>query len=118
VLIGCIGSLWGMFMIIVLCLPQEYPCTATNFNYSPLMLGSTLIYALLSWFYSARKWFKGAIINEQLMDLFVRGTIDKPSVDERVTDVESSEDMVVVSLMVHLAHNPLPTNDNDDLVSY
>ena len=83
VLIGCIGSLWGLFMIIVLCLPQAYPYTTNNFNYSPHMLGSILIYALLSWFYSARRWFKCTIVNQELMGEISSGSVvEQSSVDE------------------------------------
>ena len=100
VLIGCIGSLWGLFMIIVLCLPQAYPYTTINFNYSPHMLGSILIYALLSWFYSARRWFKCTIVNQELMgEINFGSVVEQSSVDHRVTDAESSEEMVVFSPM-------------------
>ena len=97
VLIGCIASLWGLFMIIVLCLPQTYPYTVINFNYSPLMLGSILIYALLSWFYSARRWFKSVM--------------EQPSVDDHVTIVDSSEEIVVVSPMAPHSANYQSTVD-------
>ena len=79
VLIGCIGSLWGLFMIIVLCLPQAYPYTTINFNYSPHMLGSILIYALLSWFYSAKRWFKCTVVNQELMGEINFGSVDEYS---------------------------------------
>ena len=45
-------------MVIVLCLPQATPITITNLNYSPVALGAVLLYALCSWFLSAKHWYK------------------------------------------------------------
>lgn len=56
---GWISVLWCLFMIIVLCLPQDTPITQNNMNYSPIALGFVLVGAWFSWMVSARNWFKG-----------------------------------------------------------
>ena len=58
------STLWGAFMVIILCLPQVYPINGSNINYSPLALGCVLAYAWLVWIFSARKWFRGAVVKE------------------------------------------------------
>jgi len=45
-------------MTIVLCLPQAGPPSSTNINYSPILLFAVLIYSMVMWFASARKWFR------------------------------------------------------------
>ena len=47
-------------MIVILCLPPSFPITFENFNYSPIALGVTLLYALAMWFCSAKYWFQCA----------------------------------------------------------
>ena len=59
---GWISSIWCLFMIIVLCLPQDAPISANNMNYSPIALGIVLVGAWFSWVVSARFWFKGTTI--------------------------------------------------------
>jgi hypothetical protein len=58
ILVGWIAALWALFMLVVLCLPQEQPVTLDNLNYSPVALGCILAYACASWMLSARKWFR------------------------------------------------------------
>lgn len=58
---GWISVLWCLFMIIVLCLPQDTPITKNNMNYSPIALGFVLVGAWFSWMVSARNWFKGTL---------------------------------------------------------
>ena len=57
---GWYGVFWGIFMLIVLSLPPTYPVTVDSFNYSPIVLALVVAYALISWFCSAKYWFKGA----------------------------------------------------------
>ena len=64
-------------MIAILCLPQVHPETINNLNYSPLALGCILIYALLSWFLSAKYWFRGAIIDKQLMEIAIENSVNE-----------------------------------------
>jgi hypothetical protein len=47
-------------MIVILCLPPSSPVTFENFNYSPIALGVTLLYALAMWFCSAKYWLQCA----------------------------------------------------------
>lgn len=56
-----IAIAWCAFMIIILCLPQTTPVTIDTMNYSPLMLGAVLAYALISWIVSARHWFRTSV---------------------------------------------------------
>jgi hypothetical protein len=58
ILVGWISVLWALFMLAILCLPQSQPVTLNNLNYSPVGLGCILLLAWVSWFVSARKWFK------------------------------------------------------------
>jgi len=58
VVVGAVGAMWGLFMTIVLCLPEEYPITVENLNYSPICLGAILLYAQVSWNLSAYKWYR------------------------------------------------------------
>ena len=73
-------------MISILCLPQVHPETINNLNYSPLALGCILIYALISWSLSARYWFKGAIINKQLMEIALKNNAaeDNIQIDDEI----------------------------------
>ena len=59
--IGWFSVFWGLFMLFILCLPSVYPISINNFNYSPIILGLILIYAITVWFCSAKYWFKGAL---------------------------------------------------------
>lgn len=69
IFIGWISILWCLFMIIVLCLPQDTPITINNMNYSPIALGIVLVGAWFSWVVSARFWFKGTFyMHDQLTD--------------------------------------------------
>lgn len=56
--IGAFSVCWGLLMISLLCLPSTYPITTININYSPLMLGAILFYAIVMWLTSAKNWFK------------------------------------------------------------
>jgi len=58
---GYVATAWCMFMIIILCLPQTTPVTIDTMNYSPLMLGAVLCYAVISWGVSARHWFRTSV---------------------------------------------------------
>ena len=63
-----VAFLWGLLMIIVLCLPSVYPVEISNLNYSPLALGAILIYALASWHLGAKRWFRGAAPSTLVID--------------------------------------------------
>ena len=61
---GYIAVAWASFMTIVLCLPQSYPVNVTTLNYSPLVLGGILFYAVVAWYLSAKYWYKTKIADE------------------------------------------------------
>lgn len=57
---GVISVLWALFMVLILCLPQQSTDeNANTLNYSPVMLGGVLLFAWIWWLLSARKWFRG-----------------------------------------------------------
>ena len=55
VFMGAVGVAWGLFMVIVLCLPEAAPSDITNLNYAPVGLGAFLLYAVVYWVVSAHK---------------------------------------------------------------
>jgi len=61
--IGAIAVAWVAFINVLLMFPTVLPTTASNMNYSVVIIMSVFIYASLSWVISARKWFKGPIRN-------------------------------------------------------
>lgn len=66
--IGVVSVLWCLFMLIILCLPEDTPIAANNLNYSPIVLGAIIVFALIYWVTSARWWFKvttAAIVNKE-----------------------------------------------------
>ncbi|PSC72663.1 amino-acid permease BAT1-like protein isoform X1 [Micractinium conductrix] len=84
IVIGWIGVVWGCFISVVLILPTYYPVTNKNFNYACVMLGGTILLALLTWVLTARKWFKGPVRNvdvgnktETLAEAAMRGELDE-----------------------------------------
>eukprot|EP00668_Euglena_longa_P002926 GGOE01003421.1.p1 GENE.GGOE01003421.1~~GGOE01003421.1.p1 ORF type:complete len:593 (-),score=64.47 GGOE01003421.1:463-2208(-) len=56
---GIVSVVWSSFVLVILCLPQEYPITGDTLNYAPVMLGAMLLGSWAVWLLSARKWFKG-----------------------------------------------------------
>ena len=50
-------------MIVILCLPPTYPVNVENFNYAPIVLSITLLYAFAVWCFSAKHWFRGANVS-------------------------------------------------------
>lgn len=57
--IGIVAAVWGLFMTVVLCLPQSSSTAVSSINYSPIALGGVLLYAGMYWHLSAKFWFKG-----------------------------------------------------------
>lgn len=82
-------------MVVVLCLPNTYPITIANLNYSPVVLGIVLIYALTSWFLSAKVWFKGAIMNKKLMETALK--LNSMN-DQQIEEEEINSQDIQVSL--------------------
>lgn len=56
---GWLSVAWCVLMVIILCLPETAPVKGSNMNYSPLALGSILIFAWGYWYFSAQYWFHG-----------------------------------------------------------
>ena len=57
--IGWVSVFWGAFMVVVLCLPQSSPTNElSTLNYSGVALGAILVYAIITWFVSAKYWYK------------------------------------------------------------
>ncbi len=60
--IGWIAVVWVAFISVLFMLPTATPVTATTFNYTPVVVLGTFIIITIWWLVSARKWFKGPII--------------------------------------------------------
>lgn len=57
---AAVSCLWCAFMTIVLCLPEQTPVSdPKTINYSPIMLGAVVVFAIISWVLHARHWFTG-----------------------------------------------------------
>lgn len=78
--IGVIAVLWVIFISILFMLPTANPLTATNFNYTGIIVLGALIILTVWWFASARVWFKGPKIQGTEAEL---GAIER-SVGETV----------------------------------
>ncbi|TLD39354.1 hypothetical protein E2P81_ATG00341 [Venturia nashicola] len=57
--IGIIACAWVGFITVVFCLPTTNPVTSQTVNYTPVAVGTVLIFILLTWFLWAHKWFTG-----------------------------------------------------------
>jgi len=60
--IGWIAVIWVAFISVLFMLPTATPITLTNFNYSPVAVLGVIVLVTIWWLASARKWFKGPII--------------------------------------------------------
>jgi amino acid permease (GABA permease) len=56
--IGWIAVVWVVFIVVLFCLPQVSPVTASTFNYASIATLVVLLGSGLGWI-SARKWFTG-----------------------------------------------------------
>lgn len=68
--IGATASAFVALMVPILCLPAVTgkDLNAGSMNYTCLVYGAPMGFALVWWFVSARKWFKGPKVNlEHLM---------------------------------------------------
>jgi len=66
-LVGWIAVIWVAFISVLFLLPENFPITATNFNYAPVVVLGAMILLTIWWVVSQRKVFKGPIVqgNEQ-----------------------------------------------------
>ena len=60
--IGWIAVIWVAFISVLFMLPTATPITASNFNYTPVVVLGVLVIVTVWWLVSARFWFKGPII--------------------------------------------------------
>ncbi|KXS16086.1 amino acid transporter [Gonapodya prolifera JEL478] len=61
-IVGIVACVWVTFLFVLLCLPQSYPVTGTNFNYASVMIGGVAAFTALYWVLDAHKWFRGPIM--------------------------------------------------------
>lgn len=61
--IGWIGVLWVITITVLFCLPVSYPVNRQSLNYTPVAIGGVFVLAISYWLLSARKWFKGPLMN-------------------------------------------------------
>jgi len=59
IVMGWLAALWLTFTSCIFILPFEYPITASNMNYSSLVVFAIAFIATVFWVLSARHWFKG-----------------------------------------------------------
>jgi amino acid transporter len=67
--IGAIAVIWVVLISILFMLPTANPVNAGNFNYAPVAVLGTLLIVGTWWLLSARKWFKGPIIQGSAEEL-------------------------------------------------
>ncbi|KAI7820544.1 APC amino acid permease [Gamsiella multidivaricata] len=68
--VGWIAVIWTIFIFIIFNLPQSWPVDDMNaFNFTPAAVGFLLIFTTLTWFLSARHWFKGPVSEIALQEL-------------------------------------------------
>ncbi|KAF8924518.1 amino acid transporter [Dissophora ornata] len=68
--IGWVAVIWTAFIFVIFNMPQSWPVSNVNtFNFTPAAVGFLLVFTTLSWFFSARNWFKGPISEIALLEL-------------------------------------------------
>ncbi len=60
--IGWIAVVWVAFISVLFMLPTATPITLADFNYTPVVVLGVIVLVTIWWLASARKWFKGPII--------------------------------------------------------
>jgi len=78
--IGWIAVIWVAFISVLFMLPTATPITASNFNYTPVVVLGVILLVTIWWLVSARHWFKGPIVQGSEAEL---GAIER-SVGETV----------------------------------
>jgi len=61
--IAAVACIWLLFASAIFMLPQAFPVTGSNNNYTSTAVGSILLAALIAWLVSARHWFSGPRID-------------------------------------------------------
>ncbi|KAF1999514.1 amino acid transporter [Amniculicola lignicola CBS 123094] len=69
--LGVIASAFVIMMVPILCLPSVTgsDLTAEDMNWTCLVYGGPMLFVIIWWFISARKWFKGPKVNIEHMML-------------------------------------------------
>jgi amino acid transporter len=61
--IGWVAVAWVVVITVLFCLPVAYPVNKSSLNYTPVAVGGVFVLVLLYWALSARRWFKGPLVN-------------------------------------------------------
>jgi choline transport protein len=56
------GSVYGFYLMFFAVIPPEYPVTAANFNWSPVMFIAVMGFATVYYGVVARKVYKGPVV--------------------------------------------------------
>jgi amino acid transporter len=68
--IGWVACIWTAFIFVIFNLPQSWPVDdPALLNFTPAAVGFLLVFTTLTWFLSARRWFKGPISEIALQEL-------------------------------------------------
>ncbi|KAF9425739.1 hypothetical protein BGZ76_003088, partial [Entomortierella beljakovae] len=68
--IGWVAVIWTAFIFLIFNIPQSWPVdNVDTFNYTPAAVGFLILFTTLTWFLSARKWFKGPVSEIALLEL-------------------------------------------------
>ena len=67
--IGWIAVIWVVFISVLFLLPTATPITATDFNYTLVIVPGLFVIITIWWLVSARHWFKGPIIQGSEVEL-------------------------------------------------
>lgn len=61
--IGWVAVAWVVVITVLFCLPVAYPVNKSSLNYTPVAVGGVFVLVMLYWALSARRWFKGPLVN-------------------------------------------------------
>ncbi|KAF9188393.1 hypothetical protein BGZ51_000639 [Haplosporangium sp. Z 767] len=68
--IGWVACIWTAFIFCIFNIPQSWPVSDMDaFNFTPAAVGFLLLFTTLTWFLSARHWFKGPVSEIALQEL-------------------------------------------------
>ncbi|KAG0219344.1 hypothetical protein BGX31_011344 [Mortierella sp. GBA43] len=68
--VGWVACIWTAFIFVIFNLPQSWPVDNPSlYNFTPAAVGFLLVFTTLTWFLSARHWFKGPISEIALQEL-------------------------------------------------
>ncbi|DBA70637.1 TPA: hypothetical protein ACH3X2_012020 [Trebouxia sp. C0005] len=60
---AAVACIWLLFASAIFMLPQAFPVTGNNNNYTAAAVGTILLASLTAWLVSARHWFSGPRID-------------------------------------------------------